>query len=143
MLLLTGIGLILCMIAFIVLVIIFIINDIKEHKVKVGNIKMNKQIEQMDARTKAIDIITSERVQALEDAGLMIVEKDEIDRLKKKIDVVLQDFHQYVRGGKEICAFCLHDNECEPGETLCGATYKGFKSRWLNEKDEYGKKIHY
>lgn len=46
MLLLTGIGLILCMIAFIVLVIIFIINDIKEHKVKVGNIKMDKQIEQ-------------------------------------------------------------------------------------------------
>jgi len=143
MLLLTGIGLILCMIAFIVLVIIFIINDIKEHKVKVGNMKIDKQIEQMDARTKAIDIITSERVQALEDAGLMIVEKDEIDRLKKKIDVVLQDFHQYVRGGKEICAFCLHDNECEPGETLCGATYKGFKSRWLNEEDEYGRKIHY
>lgn len=46
MLLLTGIGLILCMIAFIVLVIIFIINDIKEHKVKVENMKMDKQIEQ-------------------------------------------------------------------------------------------------
>ena len=166
MLLLTGIGLILCMIAFIILVIIFIINDIKEHKAKVGNIKMNKQIEQMDiilviifiindikehkakvgnikmnkqieqmdARTKAINIITSERVQALEDAGLMIVDRDEIDRLKKKIDVILQDFHHCVQGGKEICAFCLYDDECEPGEKLCGATCKDFKSRWLNEK---------
>ena len=134
---------ILCMIAFIVLVIIFIINDIviiinrnrayKEHKAKVGNIKMDKQIKQMDVRTKAINIITSERDQALEDAGLMIVEKDEIDRLKKKIDVVLQDFHNCVQGGK-ICTFCLHDGKCKSRETLCGATCKGFKSRWLNEK---------
>lgn len=90
----------------------------------------------MDARTKAIGIITSGRVQALEDAGLMIVEKQEIDRLKKKLDAVLQDFYRYVQGGEEICAFCLHDHECEPGETLCGATYKGFKSRWLNEKED-------
>lgn len=90
----------------------------------------------MDARTKAIDIITSGRVQALEDAGLMIVDKQEIDRLKKKINVVLHDFHQYVQGGKEICAFCLHDDECEPGETLCGATCKGFKSRWLYERED-------
>lgn len=41
--LLTGIGLILCMIAFIVLVIIFIINDIKEHKAKVRNINENRR----------------------------------------------------------------------------------------------------
>ena len=39
---LTGIGLILCMIAFIILVIIFIINDIKEHKAKVRNINENR-----------------------------------------------------------------------------------------------------
>ena len=195
MLLLTGIGLILCMIAFIILVIIFIINDIKIRKRKVGNMKIDAQIEQyldyirkavktvsayremlervrktlqlevlthgetvignqileiinaidallreemfeMDARTKAIVIINSERVQALEDAGLMIVDRDEIDRLKKKINVVLHDFHQYVRGGKEICAFCLLNDDCEPGETLCGATFKGFTSRWLNEKDD-------
>ena len=38
---------------------------------------------EMDARAKAIGIITGERVQALEDAGLMIVDKQEIDRLKK------------------------------------------------------------
>jgi len=136
MLLLTGIGLILCMIAFIILVIIFIINDIKEHKVRMENLKMDKQIEQMDARAKVIDIITSERVQALEDAGLMIVEKDEIDRLKKKIDVVLQDFHHYAQGGKEICTFCLHDDKCEHSETLCGATCKSFKSRWLYERED-------
>ena len=42
MLLLTGIGLILCMLAFIILVLIFIINDIKEHKAKGRNINENR-----------------------------------------------------------------------------------------------------
>jgi hypothetical protein len=90
---------------------------------------------EMDARAKAIGIITGGRVQALEDAGLMIVDKQEIDRLKEKLNTVLQDFYQYVQGGKEICAFCLHDYECEPGETICGATYRGFKWRGLSEKE--------
>ena len=91
---------------------------------------------EIDARTKAIGIISGGRVQALEDAGLMIVDKQEIDRLKEKLNAVLQDFYQYVQGDKEICAFCLHDYECEPGETICGATnYKGFKWRGLNEKE--------
>lgn len=31
-------------------------------------------------------------------------------------------------------AYCLHDDECEPGETLCGATYRGFE--WRGLKDE-------
>jgi len=36
---------------------------------------------EMDARTKAIGIISGGRVQALEDAGLMIVDKQEIEQL--------------------------------------------------------------
>jgi hypothetical protein len=87
----------------------------------------------IDARTKAIGIISDGRVQALEDAGLIIVDKQEMDKLKEKLNAVLQDFYQYVQGGKEICAFCLYDYECEPGETICGATYKGFKWEGLNE----------
>lgn len=126
MLLLTGIGLILCIIAFIVLVIIFIINDIKEHKVKMEKYNsidalLGEEVFEMDARTNC------ERVQALE---------QEIDNLKKKLNAVAQDFYRYVQGGEEICVFCLHNDECEPGETLCGATYKGFKSRWLNERED-------
>jgi len=97
---------------------------------------LREEMFEMDARTKAITIIPSEHVQALEDAGLMIVEKDEIDNLKKKLNAVAQDFYRYVQGGEEICVFCLHNDECEPGETLCGATYKGFKSRWLYEKED-------
>jgi hypothetical protein len=95
-----------------------------------------RKMSEIDARTKAIGIISGGRVQALEDAGLMIVDKQEIDRLKEKLNAVLQDFYQYVQGGKEICAFCLHDYECEPGETICGATYKGFKWRGLNERED-------
>ena len=62
--------------------------------------------------------------------------EQEIDRLKQKLDAVLQDFYQYVQGGKEICAFCSHDYECEPGETICGATYKGFRWRGLSEGED-------
>ena len=68
-----------------------------------------------------------------EAAKTALTYREEIDRLKEKLNAVLQDFYQYVQGGKEICAFCLHDCECEPGETICGATYKGFKWRGLNE----------
>jgi len=118
MLLLTGIGLMLCMIAFVVLVVVFVVNDIKEHKVKMDLLR--EEVFEMDARTNC------ERVQALE---------QEIDNLKKKLNAVAQDFFRYVQGGEEICVFCLHNDECEPGETLCGATYKGFKSRWLKEED--------
>ena len=44
---------------------------------------------EIDARTKAIGIISGGRVQALEDAGLMIVDKQEIDRLRD-----LQEFYE-------------------------------------------------
>ena len=94
-----------------------------------------RKMSEIDARAKAIGIITGGRVQALEDAGLMIVDKQEIDRLKKTLNAVLQDFYQYVQGGKEICAFCLHDYECEPGETICGATYEGFKWRGCRQRE--------
>jgi len=33
----------------------------------------------------------------------------------------------------------LHDYECEPGETICGATYKGFKWRGICPEFEKGK----
>ena len=60
-----------------------------------------------------------------------------LERARKTLQDALQDFYQYVQGGKEICAFCLHDYECEPGETICGATnYKGFKWRGLNERED-------
>jgi hypothetical protein len=71
-----------------------------------------------------------------EAAKTALAYREEIDRLKEKLNAVLQDFYQYVQGGKEICAFCLHDYECEPGETICGATYKGFKWRGLNERED-------
>lgn len=115
MLLLTGIGLILCMIAFIVLVVVSIVNDIEEHIAK---------MEKYDS----IDALLGE--------GMFEMDaRQEIDRLEKKLDAVLKDFYEYVQGGKEICAFCLHDDECEPGETICGATYKGFEWRGLKEDD--------
>lgn len=36
-------------------------------------------------------------------------------------DVVVSDFEEYVRGGEEACKYCEYDEDCEPGETKCGA----------------------
>jgi len=88
---------------------------------------------------KALQLCTwaKELSSTIESMGKYIeAQQQEIDRLKEKLNAVLQDFYQYVQGGKEICAFCLHDYECEPGETICGATYKGFKWRGLNERED-------
>ena len=80
------------------------------------------------------ELVKMDKLEPEEGAGMSMKDKQEIDRLKEKLNAVLQDFYEYVQGGKEICAFCLHDYECEPGETICGATYKGFKWRGLNER---------
>ena len=53
-------------------------------------------------------------------------------RLKEAV----RDFYQYAQGGTEICAYCLHDNECEPGETMCGATFKAFRWRGMRDGEE-------
>ncbi|MFY9450124.1 MAG: hypothetical protein WAQ09_00005, partial [Bacillota bacterium] len=58
-----------------------------------------------------------------------------LKQARKSLQEVLQDFYQYIQGGKEICAFCLYDDECELGETICGATYKGFKWKGLKESE--------
>ena len=73
--------------------------------------------------------------QIAESNKIIEIQQQEIDRLKKKLNEVLHDFYQYVQGGKEICAFCLYDDDCLPGETICGATYKGFKWRGLKESE--------
>lgn len=71
-----------------------------------------------------------------EAAKTALAYREMLERARKTLQDALQDFYQYIQGGKEICAFCLHDYECEPGETICGATYKGFKWRGLNEREE-------
>jgi hypothetical protein len=55
---------------------------------------------------------------------------------EKKLKEAVSDFYQYAQGGTEICAYCLHDNECEPGETMCGATFKAFRWRGMREGEE-------
>lgn len=49
---------------------------------------------------------------------------------EKDRDVAISDFEEYVRGGEEVCKYCEHDEDCEPGETKCGALRRnGFKYR--------------
>ena len=90
----------------------------------------------LNERDELIQTIEAQQQMIFEANKQIQAQQQEIDRLKEKLNAVLQDFYQYVQGGKEICAFCLHDYECEPGETICGATYKGFKWRGLNERED-------
>ena len=80
---------------------------------------------EMDARAKAIGIITGGRVQALEDAGLMIVDKQEIDRLKEKLD------------GEGECKYCKNPSEylaiCQNYETRI---FVGISGEYLQIFDE-------
>lgn len=58
------------------------------------------------------------------------------ERAEARLKEPVRDFYQYAQGGTEICAYCLHDNECEPGETMCGATFKAFRWRGMREGEE-------
>lgn len=64
--------------------------------------------------------------------------KARAERAEARLKDAVRDFYQYAQGGTEICAYCLHDNECDPGETMCGATFKAFRWRGMRE-DEDGK----
>ena len=93
----------------------------------------------LNERDELIQTIEAQQQMIFEANKQIQAQQQEIDRLKEKLNAVLQDFYQYVQGGKEICAFCLHDYECEPGETICGATYKGFKWKGICPEFEKGK----
>ena len=46
-----------------------------------------------------------------------------------RADACKADFEAYTRGSMECCAYCIHDDECEPGESLCYANVCGFEWR--------------
>ena len=59
-----------------------------------------------------------------------------LEQAEARFKEAVRDFYQYAQGGTEICAYCLHDNECEPGETMCGATFKAFRWRGTREGED-------
>jgi hypothetical protein len=59
-----------------------------------------------------------------------------LEQAEARLKEAVRDFYQYAQGGTEICAYCLHDNECEPGETMCGATFKAFRWRGMREGED-------
>lgn len=58
---------------------------------------------------------------------------DRVKKAEKDRDVAISDFEEYVRGGgEEACKYCEYDEDCEPGETKCGALRR--------DNFKYGKK---
>ena len=60
----------------------------------------------------------------------------EVDRLQARAeaaearaDAAVEDFEGCMKNKKERCAYCIHDDECEPGESLCYANVCGFEWR--------------
>ena len=111
------------------------IYEILQRADEANNIINALHTERLDYHSEYIPLIESNQdILSLADEIERL--QSENTRLKAERDKAVEDFYEYVQGGKEICAFCLHDYECEPGETICGATYKGFKWRGLNERGE-------
>ena len=83
-----------------------------------------------------IDYLAADVIKDLQIADLTARAEQAEARLKEAV----RDFYQYAQGGTEICAYCLHDNECEPGETMCGATFKAFRWRGMREGKDKNEK---
>ena len=62
--------------------------------------------------------LLSETARLRADLAAMTAERDKWQRMAEAAE---RDFHDYVHYGHERCAYCIHDDECEPGESLCYA----------------------
>ena len=76
----------------------------------------------LDAAAAALD--TANANAKLFDEATARAEAAEAER-----DACKADFEACMRGGMESCAYCIHDDECEPGESLCYANVCGFEWR--------------
>lgn len=83
--------------------------------------------------TVALKLAQTARVDALNDYGTVITilseRTQEVTRLRAELDAAKKDFTDYVHGGHEKCAYCEHDDECEPGESLCYGNVNGWEWR--------------
>ena len=55
---------------------------------------------------------------------------------QRRADAAVEDFEGYMKNRNERCAYCIHDDECEPGEALCYANVCGFEWRGPQEGGE-------
>lgn len=52
-------------------------------------------------------------------------------------DAAVADFTNYVQGKDEVCAYCINDDMCEPGETMCvGFGRKAFEWRGVQKEGD-------
>lgn len=72
---------------------------------------------------------------ARDDAPALLAE---VWRLRAELEAAKRDFTEYVRGGHEKCAYCDHDDECEPGESLCYANVNNWQWRGATENGGAG-----
>lgn len=61
-----------------------------------------------------------------EAADLIESMQAKISESQRREQAAVADLNGLARFEKERCAYCLHDEECEPGEMLC--SYKGDKA---------------
>ena len=52
---------------------------------------------------------------------------------QRREKAAVEDFEGYMKNRSERCAYCIHDDECEPGESLCYANVCGFEWRGPQE----------
>ena len=85
------------------------------------------EVDRLNALHKREIIITGEYAQRVIDLTAR-AEAAEAER-----DAAVEDFEGCMKNKKERCAYCIHDDECEPGESLCYANVCGFEWRGPQE----------
>lgn len=64
--------------------------------------------------------------------------KSQLAESQRRERAAVEDFEGCMKNKKERCAYCIHDDECEPGESLCYANVCGFEWRGTQEAEEGG-----
>lgn len=78
------------------------------------------EIDRLNALHKREIIVTGEYAQRV------IALTARAEAAEARTDAAVEDLNSFARFEKERCAYCIHDNECEPGEMLC--SYKGYSA---------------
>lgn len=79
-------------------------------------------------------------LETVEDMTWLIDELDRItakrDEWKRKCEAAVEDIMGIVQRKMEDCAYCIHDDECEPGEMMCiGFGRKSFEWRGAEQEE--------
>jgi hypothetical protein len=88
------------------------------------NARLRAELAEQQRETASCDYLLGEADIGARAAGGEIKElRNRLELVERERDKAVEDLNSLGRREKEKCAYCVHDDDCEPGEMLC--SYKG------------------